>query len=65
MTLYLILIPIGFHISMWILWNIRGSGTDVGRLPGIDEQVDLNVFNGSMEELKSMTIPDTLKTDTL
>lgn len=45
----------------WKFWQ----HTDVGRLPGIDEQVDLNVFNGSMEELKSMTIPDTLKTDTL
>ena len=45
----------------WKFWQ----HTDVGRLPGIDEQVDLNVFNGSMEELKSMTIPDTLRTDTL
>ena len=45
----------------WKFWQ----HTDVGRLPGIDEQVDLNVFNGNMEELKSMTIPDTLKTDTL
>jgi hypothetical protein len=26
-------------------------------LPGIREQVDLNVFNGTLEELKQMTIP--------
>jgi lysozyme len=29
----------------------------VGRLPGIREDVDLNVFNGTLDELKRMTIP--------
>ena len=36
----------------WEFWQ----HTDVGRLPGIKEDVDLNVFNGSLEELKAMTI---------
>ena len=30
--------------------------TDVGNVPGIKEEVDLNVFNGSLEELVNMTI---------
>lgn len=30
--------------------------TDVGSVPGIEENVDLNVFNGTLEELKKMTI---------
>ena len=37
----------------WKFWQ----HTDVGTLPGIQEQVDLNVFNGSLEELQQMTIP--------
>ena len=37
----------------WKFWQ----HTDVGTLPGIDEHVDLNVFNGTYEELKQMTIP--------
>ncbi|MGL5273621.1 MAG: glycoside hydrolase family 25 protein [Phocaeicola sp.] len=36
----------------WNFWQ----HTDVGTLPGIKERVDLNVFNGSLEQLKSMTI---------
>ena len=31
----------------WKFWQ----HTDVGTLPGIDEKVDLNVFNGSSREL--------------
>lgn len=37
----------------WKFWQ----HTDVGTLPGIRERVDLNVFNGSLEELRKMTIP--------
>lgn len=37
----------------WKFWQ----HTDAGTLPGISEQVDLNVFNGSLEELQRMTIP--------
>ena len=37
----------------WKFWQ----HTDVGTLPGISRKVDLNVFNGSLEELKQMTIP--------
>ena len=36
----------------WHFWQ----HTDHGRLPGIKGDVDLNVFNGSYSELKSMTI---------
>ncbi|WP_291588099.1 glycoside hydrolase family 25 protein [Bacteroides sp.] len=36
----------------WHFWQ----HSDVGAVPGIDEDVDLNVFNGSLEELKRMTI---------
>lgn len=36
----------------WKFWQ----HTDVGQLPGIKEKVDLNVFNGSMEELKRLTL---------
>lgn len=37
----------------WKFWQ----HTDVGTLPGIKEKVDLNVFNGSLEELMQMTVP--------
>lgn len=36
----------------WKFWQ----HSDIGRLPGIKEYVDLNVFNGSLDELKQMTI---------
>lgn len=36
----------------WKFWQ----HTDVGTLPGIRGKVDLNIFNGSLEELHSMTI---------
>ena len=38
----------------WKFWQHNDAGT----LPGIDELVDLNVFNGSMSELLEMTIKD-------
>lgn len=36
----------------WHFWQ----HTDVGSVPGIGEEVDLNVFNGSLDELKKMTL---------
>lgn len=36
----------------WIIWQC----TDKGRLPGIMEKVDINVLNGSMEELEKLRI---------
>lgn len=37
----------------WHFWQ----HTDVGTVSGIREKVDLNVFNGTLEELRSMTLP--------
>ncbi len=37
----------------WKFWQ----HTDVGTLPGVPKKVDLNVFNGSLEDLHKMTIP--------
>lgn len=37
----------------WHFWQ----HTDVGNVPGIEEEVDLNVFNGTLEDLLSMTLP--------
>lgn len=37
----------------WDFWQ----HTDVGRVSGITEKVDLNVYNGAMEELLKLTIP--------
>ena len=36
----------------WSFWQ----HTDVGDVPGIPKRVDLNVFNGSIEELKALTL---------
>ena len=36
----------------WHFWQ----HTDVGNVPGIKEDVDLNVFNGTLEDLKKLTI---------
>ncbi len=36
----------------WKFWQ----HTDVGRMPGIKEKVDLNVFNGSLYDLSNLTI---------
>lgn len=37
----------------WHFWQ----HTDVGTVPGIKEKVDLDVFNGSLEELRQLTLP--------
>lgn len=36
----------------WHFWQ----HTDVGTVPGIEEEVDLNVFNGTLEELQALTL---------
>ena len=36
----------------WDFWQ----HTDIGIVPGIEHDVDLNVFNGTLEELRSLTI---------
>lgn len=36
----------------WRFWQ----HTDVGNVPGIKKEVDLNVFNGTLEELSGMTL---------
>lgn len=36
----------------WDFWQ----HTDVGNVPGIAKEVDLNVFNGTMEELEALTV---------
>lgn len=43
----------------WHFWQ----HTDVGTVPGIEKEVDLNVFNGTLEDLRSLTIQkkDSLK----
>lgn len=41
----------------WKFWQ----HTDAGTLPGIRKQVDLNVFNGSIEELEEMTVRSLLQ----
>lgn len=38
----------------WKFWQ----HTDVGTLPGIDEKVDLNIFNGSSSELKGLLLAE-------
>lgn len=38
--------------GQWKFWQ----HTDVGSLPGIKEEVDLNIFNGSLEELMNLTV---------
>ena len=42
--------------GQWTFWQ----HTDVGSLPGIDERVDLNVFNGDLEQLRQFVLPDSL-----
>ena len=37
----------------WKFWQ----HTDVGTLPGIEEKVDLNIFNGSLSEMKGLLLP--------
>ena len=36
----------------WHFWQ----HTDVGTVPGIEKEVDLNVFNGTLEELQALTL---------
>ncbi|WP_353332884.1 glycoside hydrolase family 25 protein [Bacteroides sedimenti] len=36
----------------WKFWQ----HTDAGTIPGVDENVDLNIFNGTLEQLKSLTL---------
>lgn len=38
----------------WDFWQ----HTDAGRVPGIKPDVDLNVYNGALEELLKLTIPE-------
>lgn len=38
----------------WKFWQ----HTDLGELDGVKGDVDLNIFNGTMDELRRMTIPD-------
>lgn len=38
--------------GQWRFWQ----HTDIGTVPGIGEDVDLDVFNGSLEQLKELTI---------
>ena len=40
--------------SDWHFWQ----HTDVGTLPGIDKQVDLNIFNGTLSELDELRIKE-------
>src|SRR5699024_7613275 len=37
----------------WTFWQ----HSDIGKVPGIEKEVDLNVFNGSLLELEQLTIP--------
>lgn len=41
----------------WHFWQ----HTDVGTVPGIDEEVDLDVFNGTFEELMGLTLKDSIR----
>ena len=43
-----------YYKGDWKFWQ----HTDVGTLPGIKEQVDLNVFNGGLEELDALRIKE-------
>ncbi len=36
----------------WVVWQC----SDIGEVPGIQENVDINIFNGTIEQLKSMRI---------
>ena len=43
-----------YYKGDWKFWQ----HTDVGTLPGIKEQVDLNVFNGGLEGLNALRIKE-------
>ena len=58
-----------YWIAHYYVKNLRYEGewrfwqhTDKGRLPGIKGDVDLNLFNGSMYNLRLLTITDSLVT---
>ena len=36
----------------WLMWQC----SDIGQLPGIEENVDINIFNGTQEQFKSILI---------
>ena len=36
----------------WLIWQC----SDIGTVPGIEENVDINIFNGNIEQLKSLLI---------
>lgn len=36
----------------WLMWQC----SDIGKVPGIDEDVDINIFNGNEEQLRSILI---------
>ena len=36
----------------WLIWQC----SDIGEVPGIPHNVDINIFNGSIEQLKSLQI---------
>ncbi len=42
----------------WKFWQ----HTDVGSIPGVEENVDLNIFNGTLDELKAMTLKKNIST---
>ena len=53
-----------FWIAHYYVSELRYKGdwrfwqhSDVGEVPGIDHEVDLNVFNGDLNELKSFSMP--------
>lgn len=53
-----------FWIAHYYVGKLRYKGewkfwqhNDSGKVPGIDHPVDLNVFNGGLEELKALSIP--------
>lgn len=42
------------YIGKWKFWQ----HTDVGTVPGVKEDVDLNVFNGTLEDLRGLLIQE-------
>lgn len=53
-----------FWIAHYYVGSVKYKGewhfwqhTDIGEVPGIAKDVDLNVFNGTIEQLKAITMP--------
>ncbi len=40
----------------WLIWQFSEKGT----VEGIDEKVDLNIFNGNLYDLENLTVKDTI-----